>query len=135
MTNKEAAEILKLIPKQSEAIKKAIEALEQEPILDKIRAEIAEIPKKYPMTMDYENGLKEALGIIDKYKAENEHKRTIDADELLKRIAEKCKTPSLSKDTVNGLCGATAIVYDMLNESGQEKDADKEVDNADSNNH
>lgn len=50
-------------------------------------------------------------------KAENEHKRTIDADELLKRIAEKCKTPSLSADTVNGLCGATAIIYDMLNES------------------
>lgn len=46
----------------------------QEPILDKIRAEIAEIPKKYPMTMDYENGLKEALGIIDKYKAETEVK-------------------------------------------------------------
>lgn len=59
---------------------------------------------------------------------ENKHKRTIDADELLKRIAEKCKTPSLSKDTVNGLCGATAIIYDMLIESGQEKDADKESD-------
>ena len=44
----------------------------QEPILDKIRAEIAKIPKKYPMTMDYENGLKEAIGIIDKYKAESE---------------------------------------------------------------
>lgn len=41
-------------------------------VLDKIRAEIAEIPKKYPMTMDYENGLKEALTIIDKYKAESE---------------------------------------------------------------
>ena len=41
-------------------------------ILDKIRAEIEEIPKKYPMTMDYENGLKETLAIIDKYKAESE---------------------------------------------------------------
>ena len=41
-------------------------------VLDKIRAEIAEIPKKYPMTMDYENGLKEALAIIDKYKTERE---------------------------------------------------------------
>jgi len=51
-----------------------IKALEQEPILDQIRAEIAEIPKKYPMTMDYENGLKEALTIIDKYKAESEDK-------------------------------------------------------------
>lgn len=53
--------------------------------------------------------------------AESEHKRLLDADELLKRIAEKCKTPSLSEDTVNGLCGATAIIYDMLNESGKEK--------------
>lgn len=49
-----------------------IKTLEQEPVLTKIRAEIAEILKKYPMTMDYENGLKEALAIIDKYKAENE---------------------------------------------------------------
>lgn len=52
---------------------------------------------------------------------ESEHKRTLDADELLKRIEEKCKTPSLSEDTVNGLCGATAIIYDMLIESGQEE--------------
>lgn len=48
-------------------------------------------------------------------------KRTLDADELLKRISEKAKTPSLSEATVNGLCGATAIIYDMLNESGKEK--------------
>lgn len=53
-------------------------------------------------------------------------RRIIDADELLKRISEKAKIPSLSEDTVNGLCGATAIIYDMLIESGQE------VDNADS---
>lgn len=44
-------------------------------------------------------------------------KRTIDADELLNRISKKAKIPSLSGDTVNGLCGATAIIYDMLNES------------------
>ena len=60
--------------------------------------------------------------LTDEYKAESEHKRTIDADELLKRIAEKCKIPSLSKDTVNGLCGATVIIYDMLNESGKEQE-------------
>lgn len=58
-------------------------------------------------------------------KAEIKAKKLIDADELLKRIAEKCKTPSLSEATVNGLCGATAIIYDMLIES--------EVENADSN--
>ena len=58
-----------------------------------------------------ENGIKLPKG----------HGRLIDADVLLKRISEKAKTPSLSEDTVNGLCGATAIIYDMLNESGQEK--------------
>lgn len=53
--------------------------------------------------------------------------RLIDADELLKRIEEKAKIPSLSEATVNGLCGATAIIYDMLIESGQEQsDADSD---------
>lgn len=46
--------------------------------------------------------------------------RTIDADELLKRIKEKSKISTLSNETVNGLCGAVAIIYDMLIESGQE---------------
>lgn len=35
--------------------------------IEKIRAEIAEIPNKYPMTADYENGIREALSIIDKH--------------------------------------------------------------------
>ena len=60
----------------SKVIRNTVEEMKQEyierEVLDKIRAEIAEIPKKYPMTMDYENGLKEALGIIDQYKAETE---------------------------------------------------------------
>jgi len=78
--------------KEKEFYDMAIKALEQESfinkpcvssgvcehdknvVIDKIRAEIAEIPKKYPMTMDYENGLKEALTIINKYKAESEDK-------------------------------------------------------------
>lgn len=81
--------------------------------------------------LDDENSVRDALGftkgilypikLADYVKITNqngsEHKRTIDADELLKRISEKAKTPSLSEDTVNGLCGATAIIYDMLNES------------------
>ena len=45
------------------AIVMAIEALKQEPILDKIRAEIM-----------MKDGLEEALEIIDKYKAESEDK-------------------------------------------------------------
>ena len=47
--------------KYLEALDMAIEALEQEPILDKIRAEIM-----------MKDGLEEALEIIDKYKAESE---------------------------------------------------------------
>lgn len=35
--------------------------------LEEIRAEIAEIPKKYPMTADYESGIRETLSIIDKH--------------------------------------------------------------------
>ena len=36
-------------------------------VLEDIRAEIAEVPKKYPMTADYESGIREALSIIDKH--------------------------------------------------------------------
>lgn len=50
--------------------------------------------------------------------------RLIDADETLKRIADKSKK-SDNLDVINGLCGATAIIYDMLIESGQESE-DKE---------
>lgn len=53
-------------------------------------------------------------------------KRLIDADELLKRISDKCKQLN-NHDTINGLCGATAIIYDMLIESGQEPDGEGKV--------
>ena len=33
--------------------------------LDDIKSKISEISKKYPMTVDYESGLNEALDIID----------------------------------------------------------------------
>ena len=49
----------KSIHPTKEALKMAIEALGQEPILDKIRAEIM-----------MKDGLEEALEIIDKYKAD-----------------------------------------------------------------
>lgn len=78
MTNKEAIEIIKAARAEVEweypmeyaaAFDKAIEALEQEPILDKIRAEINAMPT------DYCGGYigldkKEVLQVIDKYKAE-----------------------------------------------------------------
>lgn len=62
------------IPKRDyEDIKKAgiftyprvAKAIREATTLDEVKAEISEIPKKYPMTVDYENGLNEALDIID----------------------------------------------------------------------
>ena len=52
----------------------AIEALEQEPVLDKIRAEIAEEQNDCMVKeqIDTAYGLELALGIIDKYKEERE---------------------------------------------------------------
>lgn len=71
-----------------------------------------------PFSEIFDSVWDEALNMaIKALEQEPKKGRTIDADELLKRIAEKAKTPSLSEDTINGLCGATAIIYDMLNES------------------
>jgi len=55
---------------------KVIKASEQEPILDKIRAEIEQTAKDYDKFDDYRrvHGLWIALDIIDKYKAESEDK-------------------------------------------------------------
>lgn len=59
---------------------------------------------------------------------ESEERNTkgfINADELLKRIADKA-SKSKNLDVINGLCGAVAIVYDMLEETGQEKEDEAE---------
>jgi len=53
MTNKEAADILRLMPKQSEAIKKAIEVLEQESCEDAISREAA-LKEAYAIVVDGE---------------------------------------------------------------------------------
>ncbi len=77
MTREEAIKILELDKKYrskcaiSEAIDMAIKALEQEPILDKIRAEI-EQEYKVESEHPYGYGLRRAIEIIDKYKAESE---------------------------------------------------------------
>lgn len=55
-----------------EAFEMAIKALEQEPILEKIRAEIEHEKIGYPPSADYYKAIMKALRIIDKYKAENE---------------------------------------------------------------
>ena len=59
--------------KDLDALKVAIKTLEQEPILDKIRAEIDEqYDRVHPYDISCAEGLEMALGIIDKYKAESE---------------------------------------------------------------
>lgn len=58
-------------PEYEDCISYAIEKLEQEPILDKIRAEIVE-EAKCTMNENRAGGLYKALQIIDKYKAESE---------------------------------------------------------------
>ena len=58
------------------ALDMAVKALEQEPILDKIRAEIEEQKEERCFDDDdmciYRTGLDDALYIIDNYKAESE---------------------------------------------------------------
>lgn len=65
--------------KMIESLKMAIMALEQEPILDKISAEMREEMLSHSGTGEeviqaYADGLKKGLEIIDKYKAESEEK-------------------------------------------------------------
>jgi hypothetical protein len=81
MTREEAIEFIAQSVKSDVDMAKvadAIEALEQEPVLDKIRAEIAELDVYYDN--DYFSDNKDAmfkcndvLQILDKYKAESEN--------------------------------------------------------------
>ena len=62
----------------------AIESLEQEPILDKIRAEMFEEMVSHSGTGEeviqaYADGLKKGLNILDKYKAESEPQESEEA--------------------------------------------------------
>ena len=62
-------------PERINAVKMAIEALEQEPVLDKIRTEIkTEKLEDSPnfCVKAHNNAVDRVLGIIDKYKAESE---------------------------------------------------------------
>ena len=66
--------------KSRESHRMAIKALEKEPILDKIRAEIEALIEWHDCPIEYDNGndawyreaCNQALKIIDKYKAESE---------------------------------------------------------------
>ena len=88
MTNEEAIKLIETIKHEffindlgCEALDMAIEALEQEPILDKIRAEIKALSPE-PTAYDVVDGnpikeavweiIADALKIIDKYKPESE---------------------------------------------------------------
>ena len=87
MTNEEAIEILQTadfpedytVEEIQQALDMAIKALEQEPVLDKIRAEIEKL--EYLNIEDGSGGYDEyieqyeVLKIIDKYKAESENKK------------------------------------------------------------
>lgn len=61
--------------KDKEALKKAIKALEQEPVLDKIRAEIEQEQDDFMDDKDYDDGVRfglmQAYQIIDKYRGED----------------------------------------------------------------
>jgi len=57
----------------------AIKVLEQEPVLDKIRAEIEQVAEEESkIDKKWAQGLKYTLKIIDKYKAESEDKERHD---------------------------------------------------------
>ena len=78
MTRKEAIKWIETfkgrygLPELEEAIDMAIKALEQEPILDKIRAEIADLDDADYDFEGYYKAVTDAVKIIDKYKAESE---------------------------------------------------------------
>lgn len=72
------------------------------------------------MAVGYEDNNELWMSVFVQRQPGQERKRILDADELLKRISEKSKR-STNLDVINGLCGATAIIYDMLIETGQER--------------
>ena len=72
MTREEAIEVLtsKDVSMMLEALDMAINALEQEPILDKIRAEISVLDDADYDYEGYYKAVTDALQIIDKYRGE-----------------------------------------------------------------
>lgn len=79
MTREEAIEMLKRIKNrevsvlyQSDALDVAIKALQQEPIIDKIRAEIEQTNETVDGFLMHDETKRTVLQILDKYKAESE---------------------------------------------------------------
>lgn len=76
MTREEAIDIIKCLAwhtrPNEEDIEQAIKALEQEPVIDKIRTEIDKIYEREGNSVDCLNALDELKEFIDKCKAESE---------------------------------------------------------------
>jgi DNA-binding transcriptional MerR regulator len=80
MTKEQAINYLRSSGFSSEQIKEIVKALEQEPILDKIRAEIEEFEEEvFHRTKDYSDyaSVRHCLDITNKYIAESENKECI----------------------------------------------------------
>lgn len=78
MTREEATEFIAQSVKSDvdmALVADAIKALEQEPILDKIRAEIEQKLNTHGYISLYNKAINDVLQIIDKYKAESERKK------------------------------------------------------------
>ena len=90
-----------LIP-MNNALDMTIKALEQEHILDKIRAEIDEqYDKVHPYNLSCAEGLEMALGIIDKYNAESEEKEEISKDDAIKIVHDTIHDFFVDSETFN----------------------------------
>lgn len=80
MTKERAINYLRSSGFSSEQIKEIVKALEQEPILDKIRAEIEELEEEvFHRTKDYSDYavVRHCIDITNKYIAESENKKCI----------------------------------------------------------
>lgn len=59
----------------------------------------------YPITINIYDAIRNGIPLPEV------HGRLIDADSLIKAIEEKAKRLS-NADTINGLCGAVALIFD-----------------------
>lgn len=83
---------------------------------------IKEYPKdvtSYPITLHIYDAIRKGIPLPEV------HGRLIDADSLIKALEEKSKRLR-NADTINGLCGAVALIFDEQTII----EADKEVENA-----
>ncbi len=120
MTREEAIEEVKNYENYPNGLSKEcrdyiIQALEQEPILDKIRAEIEHIggddEKAFCKNLNeqYKQGLKDALKVIDKCEEESEEKEVSDV--------ERCKPCIYYDDGCEEWAGCPCVYYGTESEN------------------